>query len=142
MLSSKSELRKIFIDYNNPFWSQAFSALELCSNYLLNDKPENYLSLNILNNDLITPTISFSHKELDFISLESLLNSSREFHSFEVLNDKFPKLFKSCLNLNSLIVESRRFLDIHLERNPEFAPSQTLLTIDYLTFFLTKKSKG
>ena len=36
----------------------------------------------------------------------------------------------------------KRFLDIYLERNPDFAPSKTLPTIDYLTSFLTKKSKG
>ena len=59
MLSSNSELKKIFMDYNNPFWTQAFSALELCSNFLLKDDPTSYFCLNILNNDQITPTISF-----------------------------------------------------------------------------------
>ena len=97
MLSSNSELRKIFIDYNNPFWTQAFSALELCSNLLLNEDPSLFFSLNVLRNDLITPNISFEYTDLDYISFESLLNENKNFHSFEVINKKFPKLFKTCL---------------------------------------------
>ena len=130
------------MDYKNPFWTQAFSALELCSSFLLKDDPTSYFCLNILNNDQITPTISFKHKELDFIGFESLLDTNKNFHSFEYINEKFPKLFQSCLGLNSFIAESRRYLNFHLDRNPEFVPSQTLPTIDYLTSFLTKKSKG
>ena len=113
MLSSNSELRKIFIDYNNPFWTQAFSALELCSNLLLNEDPSLFFSLNVLRNDLITLNISFEHTDLDYISFESLLNENKHFHSFEVINKKFPKLFQTCLNLNSFMAESKKFLKLH-----------------------------
>ena len=142
MLSSNSELRKIFIDYNNPFWTQAFSALELCSNLLLNEDSSLFFSLNVLRNDLITPNISFEYTDLDYISFESLLDENKKFHSFEVINRKFPKLFKTCLNLNSFIAESSQFLKLYSLKNPDFVPSQTLPTINYLTSFLNRKKKG
>ena len=142
MQSSSSELRKIFMDYNNPFWTQAFNALELCSNYLQKNDPTSHLSTNILYNDQITPTISFEHRELDFIGLESLLKIDKNFHSFEHINIKFPKLFQSCLGLNSFIAASSRYKNFHTNNAQDFIPPQTLPTIDHLTSFLTKKRKG
>ena len=137
-----TELRQTFRKYNNPFWTQAFSALEQCSNYLLDTEPENYLRTNILKNKSITPMITFEHETIDNISLESLINMDKNLHSLATLYKKFPTLFNDSLHFGNFMADSRHYINTHIEQNPDFIPAQTLPTIDYITFFLTRTKKG
>ena len=142
MFSSMTELRQTFRKYNNPFWTQAFSALEQCSNYLLDTEPKNYLRTNILKNKSITPMITFEHETIDNISLESLINMDKNLHSLATLDKKFPTLFNDWLHFGNFMADSRHYINTHIEQNPDFIPAQTLPTIDYITFFLTRTKKG
>lgn len=142
MQSSMPELRRIFLEYKNPFWSQAFSALEQCSNFLLKDNPENYLRTNTMKNNSITPLSNFEHQTITYISLESMLDPECKLLSLRSVNSKYPSLFRHWLHLGNFKEEVKTYVDRHLKINTNFTPAQTLPTIDYITFFLTRSKKG
>ena len=110
MQSSMPELRRIFLEYKNPFWSQAFSALEQCSNFLLKDNPENYLRTNTMKNNSITPLSNFEHQTITYISLESMLDPECKLLSLWSVNSKYPSLFRHWLHLGNFKEEVKTYV--------------------------------
>ena len=142
MQSSMTLLSKVFLEYRNPFWSQAFKALTQCSKVLLNENPENHLRTNILQNMDVVLQNPIQHTSIHYCSIESLLDSDRNLLDRTSINNRFPNLLPTWLHYINLRKETAKYLSYHCVKNVNFVPAQTLPTIDYITLFLTRSSKG